>query len=200
MRHCPLAADKRIAVFLGRVHGKKGLLPLLEAWSTIRQTSPEWHLVIAGPDEAGHAAEVASRADQLQLSDSVSLVGPVYGAEKQALLRAASVFVLPSFSEGFSVAVLEAMAAELPVLITPGCNFPEAGAAGAAAIVEPTLEGIRDGLGGLLLMPDYEREEMGRRGHHLVLTKYSWETVAQQMLAVYQWVLGEGPLPGCVQM
>ncbi|MGJ8696666.1 MAG: glycosyltransferase [Verrucomicrobiaceae bacterium] len=181
---------ERTLLFLGRLHPKKGLMELLRAWREVR---PEgWRLVIAGWDEGGHGIDLRSEAHDL---GEVSFAGAVYGAEKERLFQEADAFVLPSFSEGLPVAVLEAWSWGLPVLMTDECHLPEGFEAGAAvrlAQVDGRLEGLEDGLTGDL-------GEMGRQGRALVERDFTWERIGEQMAEVYQWVLGEGEKPECVR-
>jgi len=128
----------------------------------------------------------------------VVFTGPLYGQAKLEALAGADVFVLPSFSEGFSIAVLEAAACRLPVLLTPQCNFPELVAAGGAVEVEPTAEGTLRGLRLLAGMTDAQRMEMGANGRTLVEFHYTWDAIATKMVDVYSWLLGGGPAPACV--
>jgi glycosyltransferase involved in cell wall biosynthesis len=197
-RTYPSLADKRICFFLGRLHQKKGLAHLVRAWARVSRLFPEWHLLIAGPDD-GYEATLRRLIADLKVEPSVTLSGPLYGERKLAALAAASLFVLPSFSEGFSMAVLEAMAARLPVLITPGCNFPEVEKASAGLQVRPNEEDTARGLQELLQASDAEREQMGRNGRALVETKYTWDRVARRMIELYQWLIGGGTPPPCVE-
>ncbi len=183
----------RIALFLSRLHEKKGLGHLVKAWSLISEDFADWQLVIAGPDD-GYQQSLQTEIDRLSLK-RVSLTGPLYGEEKLAAQSAAEIFVLPSFSEGFSMAILEAMAAELPVLITPGCNFPEVSDRGAGVIVEPTVEDTVRGLRELCSKAPEDLSEMGRCGRDLVLQKYTWDQVASDFLSLYEWVLGSKTPP-----
>lgn len=96
------------------------------------------------------------------------------------------------------MAVLEAAAAGLPVLLTPPCNFPELARAGGAIEVKPDADGCAAGLLRLLSLSDEGRRAMGARGRELVAGEYNWTTVAKQMLNVYEWVLGRGEKPACV--
>jgi poly(glycerol-phosphate) alpha-glucosyltransferase len=191
------ARGRKVALFLSRLHPKKGLLHLLAGWAQVRREG--WVLVVAGPDDAGHGAEVAARARELGVDGSVVLTGALYGELKLGALGAADVLVLPSFSEGFSVVVLEGMAAGLPVLITPGCNFPEVESAGAGLVREATAEGMAAGLEALMGLSEAERAAMGARGRGLVRERYSWERVSGEMLGVYGWLLGGGEPPSCVR-
>ena len=194
----PHLADKRICLFLSRLHKKKGLGHLIPAWRRVTSSFPEWHLVIAGHDD-GYEGTLRRLIADLELEPKVTIVGPLVGERKLAALAAASLFVLPSFSEGFSMAVLEAMAARLPVLITPGCNFPEAEQASAALQVEPTEKDTARGLHDLMAISDAKRKEMGRNGRALVEREYTWDRVALRMIDLYRWLARGGQAPDWVQ-
>ena len=97
------------------------------------------------------------------------------------------------------MALLEAMACRLPVLFTPGCNFPEVGKAGAGIEVLPTVDETEGGLHILLSMSDAQLAEMGERGWTLIESAYTWEYVARRMLDVYRWLAGGGPSPSTVE-
>jgi poly(glycerol-phosphate) alpha-glucosyltransferase len=134
------------------------------------------------------------------LQHHVHFVGPQFGAEKAATFSGADAFVLPSLSEGLPMAVLEAWAHGLPVLMTPGCNLPEGFSFGAGVEMTPAPDAIADGLRTLFAMSDAERSRMGERGRRLVAERFAWPRVAEQMLAVYRWVLGQGPMPDSVML
>jgi len=127
-------------------------------------------------------------------------MGPAYGAEKRQFLETADGLVLPSHSEGFSMAVLEAAAAGLPVLLTKECNFPELAIAGAAIDVPAGTVGIRQGLEQFLDLTDAQRRLMGSRGRALVERHYTWSAVGGEMMRVYDWLAAKGPKPDCVQL
>lgn len=196
----PEAKGKQRVLFLSRLHPKKGLPNLLRAWQRLAERFGGWFLLIAGPEEAGHEAELKLLASELGLARSVKFLGPVYGGEKRQLLAGADVFVLPSFSEGFSMAILEAAAAGLPVLLTDQCNFHELAAAGGAVEVSPDQAAVEAGLKRLLELSEAQRIDMGRRGMDLVSGSYTWPAIARQMLQVYEWLLGAGPVPGTVKL
>ena len=191
---------KKLIVFLGRMHPIKGLDILIEAWRRLAGEFIDWHLVLAGPDEDGYLAALESQVRAANLPDRVSFPGGLYGPDKDGLLAAADMFVLPSRSEGMSVALLEAMDAGLPVVITKSCNFPAAEDSGAGFAVDPDVESLTAALAKMLKTPDDRRSEMAARAISLVRSTYSWDSVARAMLEVYRWLLGRRDAPQCVRM
>lgn len=187
----------RTLLFLGRIHPKKGLVPLLRAWSNLPR-GHEWHLAIAGWDQNAHQAELEALAEHLGIATTVSFIGPLFGSEKATSLRFASAFVLPSFSEGLPMAVLEAWAYRLPVLFTPHCNLPEGVSAEAALSAEPTVPKLTEALRQLTSLSSQRLNEMGERGFRLVQQRFSWSALAHRMHAVYTWILGGGSPPSDV--
>src|SRR5580658_4163801 len=194
-------ANGRALLYLGRIHPKKGLTNLLHAWKMAAQgfgVPGPWVLVIAGWDQGGHETELKLLAARLGISSSVLFVGPQFDEAKRASYAHADAFVLPSFSEGLPMVVLEAWAHRLPVLMTHQCNLPEGFASRAAVQIKPEVGSIAAGLKTLFALPDHERLAMGARGQQLVEERFRWPHIAKQMLMVYRWVLGQGPKPGCV--
>ena len=192
--------DRRIVLFLGRLHPKKGLENLLAAWRDVRASpgARDWLLVVAGWDQGGHERQLRRIAEEHGIDRSLRFVGPRFDRDKAASFACADAFVLPSLSEGLPVAVLEAWSCGLPVLMTGACNLPEGFAAGAALPIGTDRAGIAAGLRRLFAMSDAERRAMGARGQALVRQRFTWRQVGEQMVAVYEWVLGGGPAPPCV--
>ena len=184
----PEAQGKMLLLFLGRIHPKKGLNILTAALANVRLKFPEVHLVVAGPDSIGYSREVKEHLANLNCLDIVTFTGMLDGKLKQAALAAATLFTLPSYSEGFSMSVLEAMASGLPCVITTACNFPEAAEASAAYVVETTPEALTHALIHCLSDPALAKA-MGDRARHLVLENYTWDKVADQLVIVYGKVL-----------
>jgi poly(glycerol-phosphate) alpha-glucosyltransferase len=197
-RRFPVIGDRQCVLFLSRLHPKKGIENLLEAWRGLTGESRNWCLLIAGAGSPDYEKHLRVRKDAQGLGDDVIFLGPMYGAEKKDTLAAADIYILPSFSEGFSMAILEAAAAGLPVVQTRECNFPELTSAGGAIEVAPEPEGIRSGLLQLMQLSKPERQEMGRRGRELVERSYTWPVQTRKMLEVYEWVAGRGERPGFV--
>jgi poly(glycerol-phosphate) alpha-glucosyltransferase len=124
----------------------------------------------------------------------------LYDTAKDAALRAAKAFILPSFSEGLPMAVLEAWAYGLPVIMTRECNIPDGFEAGAALDVRADVESITEGLKSFVALSGGARERMGRNGLELVKSRYSWPKIAARMIDVYKWVLGQSDKPDCVRL
>ena len=141
-------------------------------------------LAVAGPDEEGTRAGLEALARQAGAGERVRFLGPVAGADKTALLRAARALVLPSASENFANVVLESMAAGRPVVVTPGVGLaPAVAEAEAGRVVEARPESLREALARLLAEPG-EADAMGRRGRRAA-ERFAWPAVARRMEAVY---------------
>ena len=194
--------ERRTLLFLGRIHPKKGLDELIRAWHIASSAKPalqdQWQLVIAGWDDGGHEQALKDIANDLGLSSSISFVGPAYDETKDALLRQADCFILPSFSEGLPMSVLEAWSYALPVLMTEHCNLPEGFEKGAAIEVSTDSEALAARLGEALL--EQELSEIGRAGRSLVEAEFAWPSIAAQHIAVYDWMLGRAVMPDCVHL
>jgi glycosyltransferase involved in cell wall biosynthesis len=183
----PALRGKRLMLFMARVHEKKGLGHLIPAWGGIANQFPDWHLVIAGPD-GGYLATARQLVSEHHLNDRVTFTGMLEGDVKSAARAACELFVQPSFSEGFSMAILEALASAKPVLLTPGCNFPEAARAGAAVEVEADVDGTTKGLRELLACDAARLASRGELGRLLVEERYTWDRVAADTLDLYRWL------------
>lgn len=194
-RPAAVTQRERTALFLSRIHPKKGLINLIDAWACVR---PEgWRLVIAGPDEGGHLAEVAERISDCGLGDQVSFAGAVDGAAKADLYRNADLFVLPTFSENFGVVVAEALSYGIPVITTKGAPWADLEKHGCGWWVEIGIAPLASALKAATALNDEDRFLMGERGIEYV-RRYNWDDVAYQMIDVYRWMLNLGPQPDYV--
>ncbi len=189
----------RTAVFLGRIHPVKGLKNLVDAWSRVRPSG--WRCILAGPDEAGYQAELEAKLREHKLSGDFQFTGLLADHQKWDLLAEADLFILPSFTENFGVAVVEALAAGVPVITTKGTPWSELIAQQCGWWVDIGVEPLADALREATALADQERCVMGKRGRILVEQKYSWPRIATDLLTVYQWVAGRGleQLPMCVK-
>jgi len=180
----PELGDRPFVVFMSRLHFKKGLDHLAGAFIAIRDTHPDAHLVVIGPDDGAQAA-FEREIGAVGLGDRVHLTGPMYGREKLAALVDASCFCLPSRQEGFSIAICEALACGTPVVITEECNFPEVGASDVGIVVPLSTENVAEGLDRVLSDPA-AGAEMGQRGREMILTRFTWPKIAERSIELYE--------------
>ena len=169
------------ALFLGRIHPKKGLDLLLPAWAGLGGRRAEWELVIAGPDEAGYLAKMRTLARSLDLGGRVVFTGLVTGEAKTRLLHSADLFVLPSYSEGFPMSVLEAWACGVPVAATRECNVADISAAEAGWECDAEVESLAGTLTAALCASAGERRDRGANGRRLLEVRYSWPLIAREL-------------------
>jgi glycosyltransferase involved in cell wall biosynthesis len=191
------AAGERVALFLSRIHPGKGVLELVRAWSQLAAAG--WRLRIAGPDEGGHWGQVASLVRQLGLGDRVDYLGPVDGERKAALYREADLFVLPTFSENFGVVVAEALAHGVPVITTRGAPWADLEVYGCGWWIEVGVEPLVAALRQAMALSDAQRAAMGARGREYV-RRFDWGRIAEQTVALYRWILGQGEMPDVVRL
>ncbi len=177
----------KVLLFLGRIHPKKGLAELFKQWAALPASLREtWRLVVVGPDENGHRAQLEKLGAALDISNEINFTGPLTGQAKQHAYEQADAFVLPSHSEGLPMTVLEAWAAGLPVLMTRACNLPQGFEAGAAVEIE--LGDDPRSLEAALCRADLR--DMGLRGLELVEKEFTWDSVAKLHVQTYAGILG----------
>jgi poly(glycerol-phosphate) alpha-glucosyltransferase len=193
-----IVGDRKVLLYFGRLHPKKGLSILLRGWKEAFKRERGWVLVVAGWDQSGHQGELEQLARELKITDSVKFAGPLFGEARESAYENADASVLPSLSEGQPLVVLEAWSHARPVLLTPECNLPEGFEKRAAIQMNATVEGAAEGLERLFALDEPALQEMGCRGRDLVIANFSWPQIASQMFAVYNWLLGRSAAPDCV--
>ena len=187
------AEGRADVLFLGRIHPKKNIAALVDAWVASRGSladSPA-RLVIAGWGEDKHVKELEAKLAEVR-DPSVVFVGPKYGAEKAELIGTARFLALPSLSEGLPMAVLEAWAAGTPCLMSAGCNLPEGFQVGAALDTGMEIETIRTSLIRGMTMSAAEWSAMSRAATALVGRRFSRDHVAQRWCDIYSMLQDRG--------
>jgi glycosyltransferase involved in cell wall biosynthesis len=194
----PELAGKAIVLFLGRVHHKKGILNLVQAWQSVSLHHSDAHLVIAGPEYFDTGRRVRQLIADLRLERTVTMAGVISGQTKLAALSAAKYFCLPSYSEGLSVAVLEALSIGLPTVITAECNVPQVDSSGAGVIASNEPRALAETLISCLGVTARERHEMSFAARRLARSQFDWDTIGRTMHSVYEWLLEGGIPPACI--
>ncbi len=186
----PELGSREILLFLSRIDRTKGLSLLLEALAEVVRRRPNVALLIAGAGDRRFVEELRAKVEELRLENHVVWAGYLTGDAKLDALSAARVFVLPSHSESFGIAVVEALAAGVPTIVSEGVGIArELAEAQAALVVPPQTQPVADGIVRIL-----EDEELARglsmRGAALVRERYSIEGMGQKLVAMYEECLG----------
>ena len=181
----PELRDRRLLLFLGRIHRKKGCDLLIDAFARIALLDPSLHLAIAGPDQTGWMAELQRQAQRLGLGDRIAFPGMLGGDLKWGALYASDAFVLPSHQENFGVAVAEALGCGLPAVISDKVNIWREVVADGAGIVAPdTVEGTESSLRQWLSLDDSSRRAMRDRARRCFDRRFTADATARSLLTI----------------
>jgi glycosyltransferase involved in cell wall biosynthesis len=180
-------AGRKVVLFMSRIHEIKGVDTLITAFARVQQAHPDAVLVIAGTGDEQLVARLRALAQKVGVEQRTHWVGFVQGQRKRDLLASATVFVLPSHSENFGYAVIEAMLAGLPVITTakvPAGQF--AIEAGAGVLFDGTTEDLALSIDVMLALPASHRRELGARAESTVRQRLSLQTFGQALETLYQ--------------
>lgn len=195
---------KRRVLFVSRMHPKKGVLELVEAWaklssvcSVVKDWSCELVYTVNGEFEREHEAKVKARVKESGLEDQFIFTGALNDDEKWQAYARADLFVLPTYSENFGIVVAEALWAGVPVITTKGTPWGELETTKCGKWIDLPAEGSNPSAWSVLVaalremmsLSDDERRQMGARGRSLVEEKYTWNAVVKTMLKGYEEVL-----------
>jgi glycosyltransferase involved in cell wall biosynthesis len=206
----PELAHKRIILFLGRISWIKGLDLLVRAYAEIRPRYPDIHLVVAGNDPEGYLDALKKISaglglDYIDHADGRDAPGPAVitftgfleGDLKESLLDGSALFILPSHSENFGMAAVEAMASRLPVIVTDQVGIAkEIRETGSGIVIPPSVDGIVKGISSLLKDPK-SAAAMGKRAHETVRRLFDLKTVARKTKSLYSELVERGTSPCC---
>lgn len=190
-----LPCESNIILFLSRLHEKKRPDLLLHALAKLNQDSQKkYYLILAGSGDLTYSAYLENLSRQLNLSDNVIFTGFVTGPDKNLLLHGADLFALPSYSENFGIAVAEALAAGLPVIITPEVQIAsDIQAANAGLVVQGNLENWTNAISNLFQSPE-TMQRLSNNGQCFASEEYSWPAITRQLIQAYEEILAGNPL------
>lgn len=193
-----ITSDRRILLFLSRISPKKGLLMLVEAINTIQKDFRDWQLIIAGIDEFNHKKDVQSLIKQLRLDTRIKIMGPLFDQAKADAFAAAELFILPSYSEGSPMVVLDSLAAGVPVITTKASTWSDLNVYNCGWWTDINAQAIAVALREAVSMSGEGLQQMGIRGKNLIASKYTWSQLAQKTIRLYGWLLGQDDRPDFV--
>jgi glycosyltransferase involved in cell wall biosynthesis len=191
----PLGQRKR-ALFLSRIHPKKGLLNLIKAWHVL--APKDWELAVVGPDDGGHLAKVRALVRQCGLQGRVDFAGDVRGQGRTRIYDGADLFVLPSYSENFGLVIAEALSCGVPVITTRATPWQDIEQHQCGWWTDMGAEPLIEALRQAFALSSDELSQMGARGRKLILEKYTWPPIGRSMVEVYHWMLGRRGKPACI--
>jgi glycosyltransferase involved in cell wall biosynthesis len=187
----------RTVLYLGRIHPKKGLDRLVNAWAHVERLRPHWTLRLVGPDENGYLELLRRQASQLGLS-RISFEAPLFGQLKCEAYQAAEIFVLPTLNENFAMTVAEALAHGTPVICTKGAPWRDLETNGCGWWISHDIEVLAETLIQATSREPQELITMGKKGREWMLRDFSWKTLAAKMADVYRWLSEGGATPDSI--
>jgi glycosyltransferase involved in cell wall biosynthesis len=187
----------RTLLYLGRLHPKKGLGHLLDAWELIQDRHPDWQLDIVGPIDSDYAEALRARIVS-NGTTRARLVGPVFGEDKLKVYREADLFVLPTLNENFAMTVAEALAQGTPVISTKGAPWGGLVSQGCGWWIDHGAEPLAATLDEAMGKSAKHLADMGEVGRTWMLRDFNWTAMAESMRSVYRWLSEGEACPPCV--
>jgi glycosyltransferase involved in cell wall biosynthesis len=194
-----MRGPSRVILSLGRIHPKKGLDRLVQAWAMVADRLPDWSLRILGPAELDHDQALRALAVSIA-AKRVEISGPVYDDAKWQTYRHADVFVLPTLNENFAISVAEALACEVPVISTKGAPWAGLVSERCGWWIDHGVEELATTLLEAASMTDHERNAMGGRGRAWMARDFGWDRIGRNMAEVYRWLYAGTAPPSSVRM
>lgn len=184
-------------LFLARIHPKKGVDILLEAWKALESRFPDWRLKIAGPIDHSYARQMISKS---KATRRVEFCGELTGDVKNQCFRDADLYVLPTHSENFGISVAEALAHGLPAIVFSGAPWQGLNEKNAGWWIEPGVASLVDTLHSAMTLSEHQRFQMGQNGQQWMREEFDWKAIGQRMSAVYRWLIDGGDAPPDVHL
>ena len=191
---------KKQIIFLSRVHPKKGIEILIDAWKRLCRLYPDWNIVVAGNGDSEYIESLKMRIKEQGLESAIKILPPIFGEDKYRLYCESSLFVLPTYSENFGMVIAEALSCGVPVITTTGTPWQELNENGIGWCVELSVQTIADTLKKAISLGEDKLFEMGQKGSAHVRDKYSYQSVAKMNLLLYEYILTGSNIPSYVQI
>lgn len=195
-----IADNKRILFFLSRISPKKGLIMLVNAINSIREDFSGWQLIIAGVDEFNHKKDVESLIKQLDLEDKITIIGSLFDEAKNDAFAASELFILPSYSEGSPMVVLDSLAAGVPVITTKASSWNDLTEYNCGWWTDINTFSISNAVREAVALSKKDLKEMGENGRKLISARYTWQELAMKTIRLYNWLLKRDEKPNFVTL
>jgi len=189
--------DRRKLLFLGRINHKKGLDLLLPAWRSLQASFPDWDLTIAGPLESSYAKRIMEDAKNIGCQ-RVTFSGQLLGDAKARIYAESDLFVLPTYSENFGLAIAEALSHGVPVVTTRGAPWRELQEQRCGWWTDIDEVKIHAALSEAMSKSRIDLDEMGFRGRDWMERDFSWPLIAEKTQATFEWLLHGATRPSWV--
>lgn len=182
-------------LFLSRVHVKKGIEILFDAWKLIHSEFADWQLFVVGNGEDEYIQSLENRVERLGLKDSIRILPPVFGNDKTRIYQESALFCLPSFSENFGLVIAEAMSCGTPVITTTNCPWDILNETNTGWCIDLSVDNLEYALREALSMNLTELYDMGQKASKLIFDNFDYRSVTRKTLRLYEWLLGGGEKP-----
>ena len=186
---------KKQVLFLSRVHVKKGIELLFEAWKRILPDYVDWQLLVIGNGEAEYIHSLENRVENLGLKDCIKILPPVFGEAKIKVYQESALFCLPSFSENFGMAIAEAMSCGTPVITTTNCPWNILNDTKTGWCIDLSVDNLENALREAMGMDANALYDMGQRASKLIYDNFDYRSVTRKTLRLYEWLLNSGEKP-----
>lgn len=188
--------EKRLILYLSRITPKKGIPMFLHSLAALADKIGDWHIIIAGTEEENHKKEVKSLISELDLGRYITLLGPLYAQDKRNAFKECDLFILPSYSEGSPIVILEALASGLPVITTKASPWEDLVTHMCGWWCDISTDSITNALKEATSLSKNELVNLGVNGKNLVEAKYSWHSAANKTIDLYTQLIEDSSVRG----